>query len=246
MIAVRGPIRVVAALVAGLLVALLAPATSADAAPPSVVEVQTYSYDDVAVPVLSDTRVAERGSPTASYDDTTYIAADRGSSGASLRSGDTTTPANHTYDDPARFVRGASGSRNIEGASSGAEASSFAFDCSRVAAKLAPRQIDASWGGLIKYKHGGPMTAIEHINYRHAYTSGFSNVSKYSKGTSVRNIQGYVDDALRHGSVSADGTMVRHNVGRVIGTDQLGNPVTGIQMYVRNGQIQTAFPVAWP
>jgi len=240
MIAVRGPIRVVAALVAGLLVALLAPATSADAAPPSVVEVQTYSYDDVAVPVLSDTRVAERGSPIASYDDTTYNAADRGSSGASLRSGDTTTPANHTYDDPARFVRGASGSRNIEGASSGAEASSFAFDCSRVAANGGSRLAEASSSAFRAADRVGDWT----ISAKHLPGAG-GRWNKWAEGV---DINGSVANALRsegasflpNAGTAADRFIVRTNMGSVVGT----RGETFVKVVVSNdGRIITAYPV---
>jgi hypothetical protein len=43
----------------------------------------------------------------------------------------------------------------------------------------AARQVDAAWGPLHQYAHGpGPMTAIEHINYRHAFNSGFDNVRR--------------------------------------------------------------------
>lgn len=227
-----------------LLVAALAACLPVDA---GAVTIDTpfasrYDYNELLISVTPADASSERGPPSADSNRTATAAVDRWSRGASVRPRALTTPVFYSYNGTPRFAPSACSAHGVEWGSGGrADAHRL-----RVAAKLAPRQIDASWGGLIKYKHGGPMTAIEHINYRHAYTSGFSNVSKYSKGTSVRNIQGYVDDALRHGSVSADGTMVRHNIGRVIGTDQLGNPVTGIQMYVRNGQIQTAFQVAWP
>jgi RHS repeat-associated protein len=68
----------------------------------------------------------------------------------------------------------------------------------------APRQVAAGWG-VNTYRHGGRMSTIEHINYRHAFNSGFKDVSKFAAGTSVRQIQGYVDDALRHGKVTASG-----------------------------------------
>jgi hypothetical protein len=86
------------------------------------------------------------------------------------------------------------------------------------------------------------MSSIEHINYRHAFDSGFENVSRFSKGTSVRLIKQYVDDALRYGNVN--GGTINYNVGRVIGRDAAGKPVVGIRVHVRNGIIRTAFPVA--
>ena len=53
-----------------------------------------------------------------------------------------------------------------------------------------------------------------------------------------------VDDALRYGVVSQNDTSIVRDLGRVIGTDQSGSPVTGLQVWVRNGIIQTAYPVA--
>jgi len=93
------------------------------------------------------------------------------------------------------------------------------------------------------------MTAIEHINYRHGYDSGFKNVSKFAKETSVSQIKGYVDDALRRGMVTPNGEngyAVRYQTGENIGTDKAGDVVTGIQIYVRDGKIRTAFPVKMP
>jgi hypothetical protein len=107
------------------------------------------------------------------------------------------------------------------------------------------RQVDASWGAGA-YRHGGAMSTIEHINYRHAWNSGFENVSRFADGTSVRQILGLVDDALRYGTVSQNGGKVVWNTGRTIGVDQAGNAVSGIQVYVQDGIIKTAFPVAAP
>ena len=107
-------------------------------------------------------------------------------------------------------------------------------------------KVDASWGGTTNYKHGGEMTAIEHINYRHAADSGFSKVSHYADGTSVSDVRRLVDDALRHGDVSPNGTnghSIVYDAGRVIGTDAHGNPASHLQVYVRDGRIQTAFPI---
>ncbi|NNM44391.1 RHS repeat-associated core domain-containing protein [Knoellia sp. DB2414S] len=112
------------------------------------------------------------------------------------------------------------------------------------AATTAGKQIDAVCGGLSNYKHGGQMTAIEHINYGHASTSGFTGVSRFAEETRVRQIAGYVDNALRYGTVTPNGTngsKVIHDTGSVIGTDPTGRAVTGIQIYVRKSEIQTAF-----
>jgi hypothetical protein len=39
----------------------------------------------------------------------------------------------------------------------------------------------------------------------HSAGSGFANVSRYAQGTTARNIVGYVDDALRYGTVTRTG-----------------------------------------
>jgi hypothetical protein len=109
------------------------------------------------------------------------------------------------------------------------------------------RQVDAAWG-VNTYRQGGTMSTIEHINYRHAWNSGFENVSRFAEGTSVRQIQGLVDDALRYGNVTTSGntTSIVWNTGANIGVNTAGTSVSGIQVYVRDGIIQTAFPVAAP
>ena len=109
----------------------------------------------------------------------------------------------------------------------------------------APRQINVNMGAINDYRHGGRMSAIEHINYRHASNSGFSNVSRFSKDTSVKNIQSYIDNAVRYGDVTRQGAnsfKIEYNLGRSIGTNQAGNPASGIRVFVRDGNLQTAFP----
>ncbi|MBW1650879.1 MAG: hypothetical protein JRJ44_09465, partial [Deltaproteobacteria bacterium] len=105
---------------------------------------------------------------------------------------------------------------------------------------------EAKWG-VNHYRHGGQMSAIEHINYRHSFNSEFQNVSKFSKGTSVKYIKSYVDEALSKGAVTSSGNngfKIEYDFGRNIGTTQSGNPATAIRIFVRDGNIQTAFPVS--
>lgn len=104
--------------------------------------------------------------------------------------------------------------------------------------------VNAKWG-VNRYRHGGEISAIEHINYRHAYNSGFEGVSRFSKETSIKNIKSYVDDALRNGKVTPkgrNGFTIEHNMGRTIGTNPSGDAASHIRVHVNNGQIQTAFP----
>lgn len=108
----------------------------------------------------------------------------------------------------------------------------------------APRQIDASWSAST-YKKGGLMTGIEHVFYRHGPDSGFANVSKFSQGTSVKDVSSYVDSALRYGKVTPNGPgghVIEYNAGKVIGTSVSGAPTSTIKINVRDGVIQTAFP----
>ncbi|PQP00753.1 hypothetical protein C5612_22710, partial [Pseudomonas frederiksbergensis] len=108
----------------------------------------------------------------------------------------------------------------------------------------APRQIDASWSAST-YNKGGLMTGIEHVFYRHGPDSGFANVSKFSQGTSVKDVSSYVDNALRYGKVAPNGPgghVIEYNAGKVIGTNVSGAPTSTIKINVRDGVIQTAFP----
>lgn len=108
----------------------------------------------------------------------------------------------------------------------------------------APRQIDASWSAS-SYKKGGVMTGIEHVFYRHGPGSGFANVSKFSKGTSVNDVSTFVDNALRYGKITPNGPgghVIEYDAGKVIGVSISGIPTSKIKVNVRNGVIQTAFP----
>jgi RHS repeat-associated protein len=104
-------------------------------------------------------------------------------------------------------------------------------------------RITAQWGANT-YRHGGHMSTIEHIHYRHAYNSGFQGVSRFAQGTSARDIKGYVDHVLRNGTVTDRGMI--GDVGRIIGYDRAGNPVSGLEVIVRDGMIKTAYPVRVP
>lgn len=104
-------------------------------------------------------------------------------------------------------------------------------------------KIVAQWGADT-YKHGGLMSTIEPINYRHAFNSGLKDVSRFAEGTSARKIKGYMDEALRTGTPTGRGVVA--DLGRTIGTDRGGNAVTGLEVIVRDGMIKTAYPVGIP
>ncbi len=127
--------------------------------------------------------------------------------------------------------------------SSGAKGIGAAVD-DTTKALPAPRQIDASWSAST-YKKGGLMTGIEHVFYRHGPDSGFTNVSKFSQGTSVKDVSSYVDNALRYGKVAPNGPgghIVEYNAGKIIGTSVSGAATSTIKVNIRDGVIQTVFP----
>ncbi len=66
------------------------------------------------------------------------------------------------------------------------------------AARLLPyvRELAVNWGYQF-FKHGGKMYAIEHIMYRHGLHNGWVNVSRSLQGTTIRNVEEYVDVAVR-------------------------------------------------
>ncbi len=111
---------------------------------------------------------------------------------------------------------------------------------SQESTKLLGRGVNASWGKVFNYRHGGQMSAIEHIMYRHAHNSGFANVSRFSQGTSAKMIKGYVDQAVKYGKPIQGG--FEYNIGRVIGIGQNGASASSIRVYVRDGWVRTAFP----
>ena len=105
----------------------------------------------------------------------------------------------------------------------------------------------AQWGAGY-YRHGGLMTTVEHIMYRHAWENSWSQpVSRFLKGTTARDIVGYVEQALSQGQWIAKGSeryQVRFRFGRAIGVDIHGNLTNTIEVWVQNGIIRTAYPVA--
>jgi hypothetical protein len=60
--------------------------------------------------------------------------------------------------------------------------------------------------------------------------------------------KGYVDEALRKATPTQNGNTYKyiHKFDDIIGTDKLGNGVKGVQVYVRDGFIKTAFPMDVP
>jgi filamentous hemagglutinin len=84
------------------------------------------------------------------------------------------------------------------------------------------------------------MTAMEHIKHRHSYESAYTNVSKFSKGTSEKMIQKYVNQAVKYGKPISGG--YEYNIGNVIGRNRYGEATSSIRVFVQNDWVRTAYP----
>lgn len=62
----------------------------------------------------------------------------------------------------------------------------------------------------------------------------------------MRDVSQYVDSAIRAGKIKPNGPggyEIDYNVGRVIGVTKDGVPTSVIRVWVRDGLINTAFPL---
>jgi len=110
--------------------------------------------------------------------------------------------------------------------------------------RLALRPV-AQWGAGY-YRHGGLMTTVEHITYRHAWETSWQGTSRFLRGTTAREIVEYAEQALSKGQWIAEGAgryRVRFRLGRPIGVDIRGNLTDAIEVWVREGIIRTAYTV---
>jgi hypothetical protein len=103
------------------------------------------------------------------------------------------------------------------------------------------------FSGQRQYKRGTqPQTAIEHIFYRHGPNSGFADTSKFSKGTSLKDVKSYINQAMRHGktTTSSNGRAAsyEYDLGRTIGTNRAGMDTSRITVHTYDGYVQTAYP----
>jgi RHS repeat-associated protein len=174
--------------------------------------------------------------------------------------------AYYSYNSDAGFSLGKVGEGIVHGAWLGATFGAVAFPAAAVAgtgaagvgaaggaapvlavaakALPAPKQIEAAWSAT-EYKKGGLMTAIEHVFYRHGSDSGFSNVGKFVEGTNTRTVAAYADQALRYGKVVASGSNgfnITHVSEGIVGTDMFGQMTDTVEMWVRDGKIQSIYP----
>ncbi|MFC7449722.1 putative T7SS-secreted protein [Rhodococcus daqingensis] len=107
-----------------------------------------------------------------------------------------------------------------------------------------PRGSGWAHRGADTYRHGGLMSTIEHVMYRHGPDSGFEGVGRFLPGTSVSDIRTMVNQVLAHGDLNMQGNGVRvsYEFDRPIGTARSGDPVNSMEVIVRDGWIKTAFP----
>lgn len=105
-----------------------------------------------------------------------------------------------------------------------------------------PPRIDHTWDEVVHYKKGD-STPLEHIKEGHWPDAATPGKSHFHDGITDEQLQDYVGEALRKGDIDpTDPGRVTYDLGRTIGTDRDGNPVTSITVYVRDGVVNTAFP----
>lgn len=110
-----------------------------------------------------------------------------------------------------------------------------------------PRKVDASWEGERNYRHGGRMTAMEHVMLRHGPDTAWPESGRFAAGTTPGDIERLVERALREGEIRegeiyGDGRKVAFETDQVVGVDRSRAPTRFITVYTRDGQIMTAFP----
>ncbi|WP_148613744.1 hypothetical protein [Nocardioides rubriscoriae] len=105
-----------------------------------------------------------------------------------------------------------------------------------------PPKIDHTWDEVVKYKKGD-NTPLEHIKEGHWPDANTPGKSHFHEGITEEQLKDYVGEALRKGDIDPhDPGKITYDLGRTIGTDPQGNPVSTITVYVRNGVVNTAFP----
>ena len=106
-----------------------------------------------------------------------------------------------------------------------------------------------SWNGTNYYKNHGNVSAIEHIWRGHSFGTAPSNKSKFLPSTSQRNIVDWTNEAIREGQEVVRG---RNSIGYVytfdhaVGYDKNGGLVNTLQVYTRDGKVQTSYPIPLP
>lgn len=131
-------------------------------------------------------------------------------------------------------------------AAEAARVAKFGDEAVGVASKSVPQiTFKPKWSGQVQRYRNGDMTAMEHITSRHGYNSGYSNVSKFSEGTSIKNIKSMVDEAAARGTFTQTrtGSTITYDFGHTIGTNQVGQSTSRITIHLdSSGSVRTAYP----
>jgi len=122
--------------------------------------------------------------------------------------------------------------------------------------ELAPESLLAAESGqnLLTFSPtvelGNAKYGLEHILRRHSFNTGAENVSRFSQGMGHIEIKGLINEAAQSGTawqVQGGSRVLNANMGRVIGTDQAGNAVSGLRVVTdSSGRVITTYPIAAP
>ena len=97
---------------------------------------------------------------------------------------------------------------------------------------------------------GNAKYGLEHILRRHSFNTGVENVSKFAQGMGHIEIKGLINEAAQRGAaweIQGESRVLNINLGRVIGTDQAGNAVSGLRIVTdSSGRVITTYPIPAP
>jgi hypothetical protein len=115
----------------------------------------------------------------------------------------------------------------------------------------APSSAAGSGQNLLTFSPTVEKAGLEHILRRHSFNTGAENVSRFSQGTGHIEIKGLINEASQSGAawqVQGGRRVLNANMGRVIGTDQAGNAVSGLRVVVdaSSGRVITTYPIPAP
>jgi RHS repeat-associated protein len=95
---------------------------------------------------------------------------------------------------------------------------------------------------------GNLSYGLEHILYRHWWSSGFSNVSKFSSDITLRDLRSLINQSsgpISQWTQQGGSFMKIINTGRIIGVDQSGNLTPFLKIVtIGISKVLTAYPVA--
>jgi len=95
--------------------------------------------------------------------------------------------------------------------------------------------------GTIKY-------GLDHIVYNHWWSSGIADKSRFAIDIGLRQLKALIDAAAGPITrVEGNSYVLERNVGRIIGTDAVGNPTSWLRVITTQaGEVITAYPIPMP